>query len=191
MRQSGNDVDGEADEESAHGGVDGAEEGEDDGQEPDGDDHGKPGEGAQADALGVVHSDRLLPHEVQRGAGEAEGDELVDQHQDDGGVPPPRLGQQREGVGVRQKLVAEGPVGGGRRRQRQGEHVHRGQQVLSFSGRSPSEHHPADWTPTATPSFCDRHLRTPTPASDESSEQDGARWRKASTHTVTAWPPKV
>ncbi|RWW03701.1 hypothetical protein GW17_00033112 [Ensete ventricosum] len=129
MCQSGDDVDGEADEESAHRGVDGTKEGEDDGQEPDGDDDGKPGEGAQADALGVMHSDHLLPHEVQRGAGEAEGDELVDQHQDDGGVPPPRLGQQREGVGVRQKLVAEGPVGGGRRRQRQGEHVHRGQQV--------------------------------------------------------------
>ena len=125
----GDDVDGEADEERPYGGVDGPEEGEDDGQEPDGDDDGEAGQGAEEDALGVVHPDHLLPHEVERGAGEAEGDELVDQHQDDGGVPPPRLGQQREGVGVRQKLVAEGPVGGGRRWQRQGEHVHRGHQV--------------------------------------------------------------
>lgn len=127
VSQSRNDVDGEADEERAHRGVDGPEEGEDDGQEPDGDDDGEASQGSQANTPGVVHSDHLLPHEVERGAGEAEGDELVDEHEDDGGVPPPGPWQQREGVGVRQQLVPEGPVHGSRRRQRQREHVQRRQ----------------------------------------------------------------
>ncbi|KAG6511906.1 hypothetical protein ZIOFF_029985 [Zingiber officinale] len=125
----GDDVDGEADEECADGRVDGAEEGEDDGEEPDGDDDGEAGESAEADAGGGVDPDDLLPHEVERRAGEAEGDELVDQHQDHRRVPPPRLRQQGERVGVRQQLVAERPVHRRRRRKRQREHIQRRQQV--------------------------------------------------------------
>jgi hypothetical protein len=123
------DVDGEADEESADGGVDGPEEREDDGEEPDGHHDGEPRQRALEDALGVVHPDHLLPHEVERRAREPERDELVDQHQDHRRVAPPVLGQQREGVRVVQKLVAERPVHGRRRRQRQREHVQRRQQV--------------------------------------------------------------
>jgi hypothetical protein len=123
------DVDGEADEERADGGVDGPEEGEDDGEEPDGDDDGEADQRAEEDAPGDVHPHRLLPHEVERRAREAEGDELVDQHQHHRRVAPRRPRQQREGVGVRQQLVAERPVHGRRRRKRQREHVQRRQQV--------------------------------------------------------------
>ncbi|BAS94293.1 Os05g0447250, partial [Oryza sativa Japonica Group] len=127
--EGGDDVDGEADEERADGGVDGAEEGEDDGEEPDGHDDGEAGERAGEDAAGAVHADRLLPHEVERGAREPERDELVDQHQDHRRVAPPGPRQQREGVRVRQQRVAERPVHGRRRRQRQREHVQRRHQV--------------------------------------------------------------
>jgi len=77
----------------------------------------------------LVHADELLPDEVERGAGEAEGDELVDEHEHDGGVP--KVGAREEGEVVRvvQELVAEGPVDGGGRRQRQRQHVQRGGQV--------------------------------------------------------------
>ena len=129
MGEGGDDVDGEADEERADGGVDGPEEGEDDGEEPDGHDDGEPGGGALAEAAAVVEADELLPDEVERGAGEAEGDELVDEHEDHRRVAPPGLGEQREGVGVRQQRVAERPVHGRRRRQRQREHVQRRHQV--------------------------------------------------------------
>ena len=129
MRQRRDDVDGEADEQRADGGVDGPEEGEDDGQEPDGHHDGQPRQRALEDALGVVHPDHLLPHEVERRAREPERDELVDQHQDHRRVAPPGLGQQREGVRVGQQLVAERPVHGRSRRQRQREHVQRRQQV--------------------------------------------------------------
>lgn len=121
--EAGDDVDGEADEESANGGVDGAEEREDDGEEPDGDDDGEAGEGAKGDAFGVVNADHLLPDEVERRTGEAEGDELVDQHQHHRRVAPPRLRKQRKGVGVVEKAVAERPVHGGGGRQSQGEDV--------------------------------------------------------------------
>jgi len=127
--EGGDDVDGEADEERADGGVDGPEEGEDDGEEPDGDDDGEADQRAEEDARRLVHAHRLLPHEEERGAREPEGDELVDQHQHHRRVAPRRPRQQREGVGVRQQLVAERPVHGRRRRQRQREHVHRRQQV--------------------------------------------------------------
>lgn len=72
MSHSRNDVDGEGDEESTDGRVDGAEEGEDDGEEPDRNDHRQPHQRPQAGALSVVHSDRLLPHEVERRARESE-----------------------------------------------------------------------------------------------------------------------
>ena len=76
VRQCRDDVDGEADEQRADGGVDGPEEGKDDGQEPDGHHDGQPSQRALEDALGVVHPDHLLPHEVERRAREPERDEL-------------------------------------------------------------------------------------------------------------------
>ena len=127
--EGGDDVDGEADEEGADGGVDGAEEGEDDGEEPDGHDDGEPRGGALAEAAAVVESDELLPDEVERRAGEAEGDELVDEHEHHRGVAPRRPRQQRQRVRVRQQRVPERPVRRRRRRQRQRQYVHRRQQV--------------------------------------------------------------
>jgi hypothetical protein len=129
VRERRDDIDGEADEERADGGVDGPEEGEDDGEEPDGDDDGEPGGGALAEAAAVVEADELLPDEVERGAGEAEGDELVDEHEHHGGVAEGRPREQRQRVGVRQQLVAERPVGGGGGREGQRQHVQRRQQV--------------------------------------------------------------
>lgn len=76
VRRGGNDVDGEADQKCTDGGVDGTEEGEDDGQEPDGYDHRQPRYSSQAYALGAVHPDHLLPNEVQGSTCKAEGDEL-------------------------------------------------------------------------------------------------------------------
>ena len=129
VRERRDDVDGEADEEGSDGGVDGPEEGEDDGEEPDGHDDGEARGGALAEAAAVVEADELLPHEVERRAGEAEGDELVDEHEDHGGVAEAGAREEGEGVGVVQERVAEGPVHGGGRRQRQRQHVQRRQQV--------------------------------------------------------------
>jgi hypothetical protein len=129
VRQRRDDVDGETDEERSHGGVDGPEEGEDDGEEPDGHDHGEPRGGALAHAAAVVQADELLPHEVERRAREAEGDELMHQHQHHGGVAPRRARQKRQRVRVGQKLVPERPVHGRRGRQRQRQHVQRRHQV--------------------------------------------------------------
>jgi hypothetical protein len=129
VRQRRDDVDGKADEQGSHGGVNGAEEGEDDGEEPDGHDNGEARGGTLAEALAVVEADELLPHEVERGAREAEGDELVDEHEHHGDVAPPRAREQRQRVRVRQQRVAECPVGGRRGRQRQRHHVHRRQEV--------------------------------------------------------------
>jgi len=64
MGEGGDDVDGEADEEGTDGGVDGAEEREDDGQEPYRNHHRKTCQCPQAYALRVVHPNHLLPHEV-------------------------------------------------------------------------------------------------------------------------------
>lgn len=64
MGEGGDDVDGEADEERSDGGVDGTEEWEDDGQEPDGDDHRQSRRRTLAQALALVHPNRLLPHKV-------------------------------------------------------------------------------------------------------------------------------
>jgi len=129
VRERRDDVDGEADEERPHGGVDGPKEREDDGEEPDGHDDGEPGGGALAEAAAVVEADELLPDEVERRAGEAEGDELVDEHEHDGGVAEGRPREQRQRVGVRQQLVPERPVHARRRRQRQRQHVQRRHQV--------------------------------------------------------------
>ena len=129
MRESRDDVDGEGDEQGADGGVDGAEEWEDNGEEPDGHHHGESDERPEEDAAGVVHADGLLPDEVERRAGEAEGDELVDEHENHRRVAESRLRQQREGVRVGQQLVPKRPVHGRRRRQRQREDVHRCQQI--------------------------------------------------------------
>lgn len=71
-----NDIDGEAYEERSDGGVDGAEEGEDDGQEPYRHHHGQAGRRPLAHAPALVHADGLLPHEVQRRACEPERYEL-------------------------------------------------------------------------------------------------------------------
>jgi hypothetical protein len=76
VRQRRDDVDGEADQQRAHGGVDGAEKREDDGQEPDGRHDGQPRGGAQGHAPRLVHADQLLPHEVEWRAREPERDEL-------------------------------------------------------------------------------------------------------------------
>ena len=125
VRHRRDDVDGEADEEGSDGGVDGAEEGEDDGEEPDGEHDGEPRRRAAEHAGAAVDADGLLPHEVERRAGEAEGDELVDEHEHHRGVAPRRPRQQREGVGVVQQRVPERPVHRRRRRQRQRQHVRR------------------------------------------------------------------
>lgn len=37
----------------------------------------------------------------------------MDEHEDDGGVAPPRLREEREGVGVVEELIAERPIHGG------------------------------------------------------------------------------
>lgn len=64
MGGGGDDVDCEADEQGADGGVDRTEEGEDDSEEPDGHHHRQPRHRPDADALGVMHADHLLPHKV-------------------------------------------------------------------------------------------------------------------------------
>jgi len=56
ISQGRDDVDCEANKEWPNGGVDGSEEGENDGQEPNGDDHGQPSSCALAHALAIVHS---------------------------------------------------------------------------------------------------------------------------------------
>lgn len=53
----------------------------------------------------------------------------MDEHQDNGGVAEPGLREEREGVGVVEELVAEGPVDGGGRRNGQREDVERGDQI--------------------------------------------------------------
>ena len=74
--RAGDDVDGECDEQGADGGIDGAEEGEGDGEEPDGEHHRDAAEGSEEQALGVVHADELLPHEVEGRHRESDCDEL-------------------------------------------------------------------------------------------------------------------
>lgn len=76
MGKGRDDVDGETDEKGPDRGVDGTEKREDYGQEPYRDHHRKPSKRPQAYALGVVHSDHLLPHEVERCTCEPECDEL-------------------------------------------------------------------------------------------------------------------
>nr|GMC95374.1 hypothetical protein BHM03_00036115 [Ipomoea batatas] len=110
MSERWDDVDGEANKEGTNGRVDGAKEGEDDGQEPYGYDHGQPSQGPHANASRVVHPYHLLPHEWKLVS------YLVDEHEDDGGVSPGGFGEEGEGVGVVEKLVAERPVHGGCRR---------------------------------------------------------------------------
>nr|GLL26928.1 hypothetical protein B296_00022521 [Ipomoea trifida] len=110
MSERRDDVDGEANKEGTNGRVDWAEEGEDDGQEPYRYDHGQPSQGPHANASRVVHPYHLLPHEWKWVR------YLVDEHEDDGGVSPGGFGEEGEGVGVVEKLVAERPVHGGCRR---------------------------------------------------------------------------
>lgn len=76
MREGRDDVDGEADKKGPDGGIDRAEEREDDGQEPNRDHDREPSECPKANALCVVHPYYLLPHEVERCARESECDEL-------------------------------------------------------------------------------------------------------------------
>ncbi|BAS83226.1 Os03g0244650, partial [Oryza sativa Japonica Group] len=151
VREGGDDVDGEADEEGADGGVDGPEEGEDDGEEPDGHDDGEPRGGALEEAAAVVESDELLPDEVERRAGEAEGDELVDEHEHHGGVPERRARQQRQRIRVREQLVPERPVHARRRRQRQRQHVQRRHQVDRLELLRPPHRRLSAYTVTACP----------------------------------------
>ena len=68
VSEGGDNVDGEANEKRPDGGVDGAEEGENDGKEPNRDDHGQSCRRALAQALALVHPDQFLPHEIQRRA---------------------------------------------------------------------------------------------------------------------------
>jgi len=56
---------GERDQERADSGVDGAVEGEDDGEELDGEHHQNSAQRLEQQALRVVHADQLLPHEVE------------------------------------------------------------------------------------------------------------------------------
>ncbi|KAG6403629.1 hypothetical protein SASPL_135857 [Salvia splendens] len=63
---------GEANKKRSDGGVDGAEEGEDDGQEPDGDDHREARGRPLAQASTLMHPDGLLPHKVEWRAGKPE-----------------------------------------------------------------------------------------------------------------------
>lgn len=65
MGQGGDDVDGEADEERSDGGIDRSEEREDDGEEPDGDDHRQSSCCSLAQTLAFVHADCFLPHKIQ------------------------------------------------------------------------------------------------------------------------------
>ena len=53
----------------------------------------------------------------------------MDEHEDDSGVAETGAREEGEGVGVVEEHVAEGPVDGGGRRQRQRQHVERGHQV--------------------------------------------------------------
>lgn len=76
MGQSGDDVDGEADQKGSHSGVDGAEEWENDGQKPYGYDHRQASHGSRANTPSVMHSYHFFPYEVQWGAREPECDEL-------------------------------------------------------------------------------------------------------------------
>lgn len=55
--------------------------------------------------------------------------DLVDEHEDDGGVSPAGFGEEGEGVGVVEKLVAKRPVHGGCRREGEGEHIQCSKQV--------------------------------------------------------------
>nr|GMD01492.1 hypothetical protein GW17_00033112 [Ipomoea batatas] len=112
MSERRDDVDGEANKEGTNSRVDWAKEGEDDGQEPYRYDHGQPSQGPHANASRVVHPYHLLPHEVQRRARKWVR-YLVDEHEDDRGVSPGGFGEEGEGVGVVEKLVAERPVHGG------------------------------------------------------------------------------
>lgn len=53
----------------------------------------------------------------------------MDEHEDDGGVAPWGLGEEGEGVGVVEQLVAEGPVDGGGGGEGEGEDVQGGEEV--------------------------------------------------------------
>lgn len=62
--QSGDDVDGEANEKWSNGGVDGTKEWEDDGEEPYGDDHRQSCCRTLAEALALMHPYGFFPHKV-------------------------------------------------------------------------------------------------------------------------------
>lgn len=76
VRCTGDDVHGERDQQRSDGGVDRSEEREGDGEEPDGEHHWDSTQGAQEQALRVVHADELLPHEVEGRHRESHCDEL-------------------------------------------------------------------------------------------------------------------
>lgn len=62
--QSRDDIDSEADEKWSNGGVDGSEKWEDDGQEPDRNDHRQSRRRTLAQALALVHTNGFLPNKV-------------------------------------------------------------------------------------------------------------------------------
>jgi len=66
VREARNYVHSEGDEQAAHHGVDGAEEGKGDGEEPDGQQDGHSAGRPKQHVIGLVHPQDLLPHEVQR-----------------------------------------------------------------------------------------------------------------------------
>lgn len=53
----------------------------------------------------------------------------MDEHEDDSGIAEAGLGEEGEGVGVGEELVAEGPIHGGGGGQGEGEDVESGEQV--------------------------------------------------------------
>lgn len=50
--------------------------------------------------------------------------DLVNEHEDNGGITETVLGEEGECIGMVEKLVSEGPVHGGGRRQGEGEDVY-------------------------------------------------------------------
>lgn len=55
--------------------------------------------------------------------------DLMDEHEDDGGVSPTGFGEERESVGVIEELIAKRPIHGGGRRNCESEYIECGHQV--------------------------------------------------------------
>jgi hypothetical protein len=55
--------------------------------------------------------------------------DLVNEHQNDGGITPSVPGKEREGIGMREELVAKGPVHSSSRWKSKSEYIEGGQQI--------------------------------------------------------------